>query len=397
MGLEVVQLVNGKDGYVSLWHGSIAGSNREIGAAVARWGAKQLDAAPCPCADGFGPRAQRRFLKRHYPAYYERVRGVVEAFGLPDEGAGHDVASIWFDVGRQACSAAFVPRCLTADGHGRVLRNMDLGVDLTGDDPHPPSSRILALDMDPQGTYGSLSLVTFDLMGAMDGVNEKGLVVVCNSHRDCSLGTRHMFEPVPRPEAGLNELQVVRYLLDMCADVPEAKEALLSHRTYYRFTPCLYLIADAAGRSAVYERSPSGNRILFTETSEARNLVTNFAPSRFVDTSPLPEDDGIEQGYVYRRYRLIDDALAASADLTEGGLQAIAHSASFDALPDGEGSDPLRPSRTLWSGVYDIDARRLRMTVYAGERDGQPMRSEPVTLALGQKPPHAMRPDTGSP
>ena len=39
---SATQLVDGKHGYVSLWHGRIGGANREIGEALAIWGKTHL-------------------------------------------------------------------------------------------------------------------------------------------------------------------------------------------------------------------------------------------------------------------------------------------------------------------------------------------------------------------
>ena len=380
---SATQLLDGQDGYVSLWHGRIDGADREIGEALASWGKTHLQASPMPGSDLFLIEAKRRFFARHYEPFHDRVLGVMDALELPPE-TPFDASSLWFDVGQFACTAALVPRERCSDGHLRVLRNMDLTVDLSGTTPHPPSSRVLALELRPDTTHASLSMVVFDLMGAMDGINEKGLVVVCNSHRDCNLGTPYVAEPVRHPEPGFDELQVVRYLLDLCADVPEAKEALLSLRTYYSFTPCLYMIADAAGRSAVVEKTRSGNRIVFTETQDEVNAMTNFGRSRFPEDAGLPTRDGPEEGFVYTRYRTVSDALMEGAALTEEDVSAIAARVAFDALPGPEDGNPQAPARTPWTGIYDIDAQTLRVSCYTGDAAGAATRSQPIEFSLSK-------------
>ena len=381
---SATQLLDGQDGYVSLWHGSIGGADRDIGKALASWGKTHLQAAPMPGSEPFLIEAKRRFLGRHYAPLHDRMLGVMDALELPPE-APVDASSLWFDVGQFACTAALVPRQSCSDGHLRVLRNMDLTVDLSRRTPHPPSSRVLALELRPDATYSSLAMVVFDLMGAMDGINERGLVVVCNSHRDCNLGTSYTCDPVRHPEPGLDELQVVRYLLDMCANVPEAKEAMLSLRTYYSFTPCLYMIADAAGRSTVVEKTSSGNRIVFTETHEEVNAMTNFGRSRFPEDADLPTRDGPEEGFVYTRYRTVRDALSEGTDLTDEDVSAIAARVAFDALPGPEDGNSLAPARTPWAGIYNIDARKLRITCYTGDAAGEATRSQPIEFALSKE------------
>jgi hypothetical protein len=378
--------------YATIREWRLRGTNREIGLALGLHGRDELKAAPAPCPDESRIRAQRGFFKTHFRPFHERMIGVADAFGLPVEQPTHDLAALWFDVQLPSCSAGFVPAKQTENGHSHVIRNMDLGVDLTGDVEHPASSRILALTMVPDEGYASSSAVVFDLMGAMDGINEKGLVVICNSHGDYRLvggfqpTPAYWCEPVRHPEPGLNELQVVRYLLDMCADTDEAKEALLSLRTYYAFTPSLYLIADARGRSVVFQKSPAGNRIIFTERDGEPLVVTNFAPSRFESDQALPEGDGLEQGFVYTRYRIMRQGIEETTPLTRVRLTGITRAASFDALCEPLSEDGAHPVRTVYTSIYDIEARSMSLSCYLGEADAGTVHSDPVTFVLSDAP-----------
>jgi hypothetical protein len=316
------------------------------------------------------------------------MAGVAIASGLEIDEPTHDLATLWFDVGMPGCSSAFVPSRGMRNGHPYVLRNMDLGVDLREEVEHPASSRIMLTSMEPDEGYASLSVVVFDLMGAMDGVNEKGLVVVCNSHGDYRLDGEfrpepaYMCEAVEHPEAGLNEMQVVRYLLDMCADVDEAREALLSLRTYYCFTPCLYMIADVRGRSFVCEKSPSGNRIEFTEREGEPLVMTNFGRTRFASVNEMPQGDGLEQGFIYTRYRTVARGIESQDPLEPFHLRAVARDASFDTLCGPEAGDDMHPSRTIYTTLYDLDARSLTISCYLGESDNGTVHSEPVSFHL---------------
>ena len=384
--------VGSDETYASIWEWRLQGTNREIGRAVASYGRDSLEVAPLRWPDAVRIRAQRRFFESHFHPFHQRMIGVADAFGLPADEPAHDLASLPFDVHNPSCSAGFVPGKRMENGHPYVLRNMDLGADLTRDVEHPSASRILAVAMAPDEGYASLSTVVFDLMGAMDGINEKGLVVICNSHGDYRLTgdfrptPAYRCEPVKHPEPGLSELQTVRYLLDMCADTDEAKEALLSLRTYYMFTPSLYLIADARGRSVVFEKSPAGNRIVFTERNGEPLVMTNFAPSRFESDEALPEGDGLEQGFVYTRYRTVKRAMDASKLLTRPRLAEIARDASFDVLSGPRAECDLHPVRTIYTCIYDIEARTMELSCYLGETETGTAHSDPVTLELGGAP-----------
>jgi len=377
-----------RESYASIWEWSLRGTNREIGHALATYGRDRLQTAPLRWPDASRIRGQRRFFETHFRSFHQRMLGIADALEISLDESTHDLASLPFDVHRPNCSAAFVPRQRMATGHTYVLRNMDLGVDLTGDIDHPPASRILALRMMPDEGYASLSVVVFDLMGAMDGINEKGLVVICNSHGDYRLTgdfrpePAYSYDPSRHPEPGLSELQTVRYLLDTCGDTDEAKEALLSLRTHYMSIPCLYLIADARGRSIVVEKSPSGNRIVFTERDSEPLVMTNFALSRFDSDTALPEGDGLEEGFVYTRYRTMKRALDAKGSLTTAQLGQIARDASFGVLCGPRAESDLHPVRTIYTSIYDIDARTIDLSCYEGETEMGTAHSDPVQFVL---------------
>ena len=393
MHLRAPQLrVGYHETYATIWEWRLRGTNREIGCALGSYARDQAGTAPRPYSDVARIRAQRRFLEARFRPFYERMIGVADVFGLSAEEPTHDLSALWFDVQLPGCSAGFVPKQRTEDGHSYVLRNMDLGVDLTGEVVHPSASRILAIAMTPDEGYASLAVAVFDLMGAMDGINEKGLVVICNSHGDYRLSgsfrpePAYSYDPVRQPEPGLNELQVVRFLLDMCADTDEATEALLSLRTYYMFTPSLYLVADARGRSVALEKSPSGNRIIRTQRDGESLVMTNFALSRFESTDKLPEGDGLEQGFVYKRYRTVKRALEAQQPIPRARLAGIARDASFDVLCGPRAQADLHPVRTVYTSIYDIESRAMELSCYLGETEAGTIHSDAIRLGLAADP-----------
>jgi penicillin V acylase-like amidase (Ntn superfamily) len=66
----------------------------------------------------------------------------------------------------------------------------------------------------------------------LDGINSEGLVVAILAEEES--GNKVGREP--GDEAGMHELMGMRYLLDNCKNVEEAKEALLSlHGRSHRF------------------------------------------------------------------------------------------------------------------------------------------------------------------
>ena len=85
----------------------------------------------------------------------------------------------------------------------------------------------------------------------LDGINSEGLVVAILAEEES--GAKVGREP--GNEVGMHELMGMRYLLDNCKNVEEAKKALLSLKHYYSFIPCHYIIGDKTGPSGIFRRN----------------------------------------------------------------------------------------------------------------------------------------------
>ena len=214
------------------------------------------------------------------------------------------------------CSVAYYPGAGTKDGHGVLARNFDFPTatlsQLVGLPPISPTERPLGADpwvveLRPDDGYASVSVGIMDVMGAMDGVNEAGLAVALLADNESPEQ-----EPVAGFQVGLAEQQVVRYLLDTCADVDEARAALLMAKHYYFFTPCHFLVADRSGRSFVWEHSPRRNREIVVEADPRRHdgrlSCTNHLLHRWPDVDALPDDSGPigTAALTYSRWRSLD-------------------------------------------------------------------------------------------
>src|SRR5438552_15381287 len=83
-------------------------------------------------------------------------------------------------------------------------------------------------------------------------------------------------DPARETQAGLEVLQVSRFLLDTCADTEEAKVALLGSKLYYSMLPCHYIVADAKGRSFIWENAPSMHYSHIIDGEGKAQMTTNF-------------------------------------------------------------------------------------------------------------------------
>src|SRR4029077_4664142 len=166
------------------------------------------------------------------------------------------------------------------------------------------TARPYVIEMYPDRGYPSIALYSYDLLsGVLDGINSEGLTVALLA--DDELARKYRMEPAGPDSAGLGVLQVLRLLLDTCATVQEAKEALLSTKQYYEFIQVHYLIADRHGQSFVWEYSQAHNREYIIENPDKPLVTTNFSLHPHLGGASPPSSDKAKA--VYPRYCLLAD------------------------------------------------------------------------------------------
>jgi predicted choloylglycine hydrolase len=376
-------VLTGPDDAVTVRHLRVAGSQFEIGAAMAAAAdaAHGALAAPQP-VDPALERVRRRWFAAHHPALVERSRGVAAHLGIdPDDPT---VALDW--LGTYAlpagCSVAFYPGAGTKDGHGLLARNFDFPTatlsELIGMAPVPGERPLGAdpwiVESRPAAGPASVTIGIMDVMGAMDGINEAGLAVALLADNETPEP-----EPTGTPQVGLAEQQVVRYLLDTCTTVADAVDALRLAKHYYFFTPCHYVIADRSGRAVVWEHSPRRNQERIVEQDDAsagRLVCTNHLLHRWPDATRLPDDSGPigTAALTYRRWRTLTDA---NADGVVVDVDAIAE--QFAAV---RFTAPLVEARTFWHATYDVDRASAAVSFWLHDTDDTSIYGDPVTIDL---------------
>ncbi|MFB9677191.1 carcinine hydrolase/isopenicillin-N N-acyltransferase family protein [Streptosporangium vulgare] len=215
-------------------------------------------------------------------------------------------------------------------------------------DPNPA----LIVHADPPDGYASVSVVDlFHLIGGstppdlsaasdrrrmahavlapFDGVNEKGLAVGMATSPEGGLPARSP----DRPDIG--SVRVIRMMLDKAATVDEALAIMRRHDVDFTIGPQVhYLIADAAGGSAVVEYARGRLNVIDDR------MLTNFG---MTGTSAA-------QRRADHRYRTLAEGLPATRDWRDamGLLRRVAQ------------------THTRWSVVYDLTDATAR--VVAGQR-----------------------------
>ncbi|MFF5246842.1 linear amide C-N hydrolase [Streptosporangium sp. NPDC000095] len=215
-------------------------------------------------------------------------------------------------------------------------------------DPNPA----LIVHADPPDGYASVSVVDlFHLIGGstppdlsaaparrrmahavlapFDGVNEKGLAIGMATSPEGGLPPASP----DRPDVG--SVRVIRIMLDKAATVDEALAIMRRYDVDFTIGPQVhYLIADAAGRSAVVEYA--GGRLNVIDD----RMLTNFGMTG-TSTAQRRADP---------RYRALAEGLPAARDWRDamGLLRKVAQ------------------AHTRWSVVYDLTDATAR--VVAGRR-----------------------------
>ncbi len=165
----------------------------------------------------------------------------------------------------------------------------------------------------------------------------------------------------PGNEVGMHELMGMRYLLDNCKNVEEAKEALLSLKHYYSFIPCHYIIGDRSGKSFIFEFSPTRNRNYIID-GDGPQCVTNHLVFHHQKVEEFPETD---LNWSMRRYKMLDESIKAKEKFT---LEEIAAINAQVAVPTYIPENPeFAPGRTLWYAQYDLDNLTLTVKFYLDE------------------------------
>lgn len=370
--------------FLTVRHLRVEGTNREIGRALAdaARAAHGSAAGPRPAADPVRQRARRRWFDDNHPILAERGRGIADAFGVAADSDDWDVVWLATYDAPAGCSVVFYPGDGTKDGHGLLSRNFDFPTatfsQMTGASPAPRERPLAAdpwiIELHPDRGHSSLVLGIMDVMGGMDGVNDAGLTVALLADNESPDP-----EPTGGPQVGLSEQQIVRYLLDTCATVDEAKEALLLAKQYYFFVPCHFVVADRSGRSFVWEHSPGRNReaIIEPDAETGRRVIcTNHLLHRWPDPAELPDEDGSmgTAAFTYSRWKALNRSAGTGGVVDHDQIREQFRAVRFEA--------PVEGARTFWHAIYDVEDPSVEASYYLHDRGGHSVYAPPIRIAL---------------
>lgn len=348
-------------------HLVMRGSNFEIGKKLAEIAGTQLHSGPIPHYDRRHTQAQLRYFQKYYPIHLERMRGAAAAFDTDLDNLEVNFGHLFYGLGSLGCSVVYYPPSTTADGRGVLSRNFDFTTGtiqgkkvLTGE--ISTSSNPYVIEIYPDRGYASITLCLFDLLGgAVGGINAEGLTVALLADEDVLVEVPP--DPAPGPQAGLAVIQVARYLLDTCANVEEAQEALLEAKMYYLYVPCHFLIADRHGASFIWENSLIMNHGHIISGVGRPQITTNFLLHRHEDLNKLPAEE--QRLGMYNRFRTLRDRIAThDGNFDKDFIKQTNRCVMNDESPPPE---PYAPNRTLWHALYCPEERSVDIDFYVGE------------------------------
>jgi hypothetical protein len=392
--LEDKVVAGGAGDFMEVRHLVLQGSNRDIGQALATFARDRHHVRPPASSDPFRTRVQRRYFEKHFPIFFERMRGVASAYGRSVEDDTWNFSLLPAGQLRAGCSVVYYPPGLTEAGTGLVSRNMDFTTGtLRGTAPPPGELPAIArpylVEMHPDHGYPSLALYGYDLLsGVIDGLNSEGLTVTMLA--DDELMMKYPMEPAEEAAVGLGVFQVLRFLLDTCASAAEAKEALLLTKQYYEFIPVHYLVADRHGNAFVWEYSQAHNREYIVENPGKALLTTNFSLHLHLDGKVPPSCKQAKS--VCPRYCVLAEKVGSQAGkLTIDAIKA-AHKAVDASQPRPTGATQP-PVRTLWHALYFPEQRKVQVSFYLRDEADpknpgkvQVVRSDYLEFALKKGP-----------
>ncbi|ASO18082.1 Penicillin acylase precursor [Actinoalloteichus hoggarensis] len=378
------------DGRLTVRHVRLQGTNEEIGESLGKTARSRYQVSPqdllLPADVAAG---RREWAARHYPELLQRGAGIARSFGLDPSDPEVDALGVGFNVALpvppqvMGCSVVAAP---TTDSGIVLQRNFDFGFlslpeMILGPGAYPEAPAMLSepylMEIHPtDGGMSALFMCAFDLCnGVIDGMNEAGLVVSLMQLID---RTDSEFAP-PAVEPGLNEFEVLRFLLDRCRTVGEAQRVFEEQRPYLSWLPCHYVIADADGAVMLVEPDDAGVMQIRT-TRDGPMCSTNHSLLRQLPDSSRNDPEIL--GSLDRLRVLTDTVVADSAG--SFGSDRLAAAAGQVAVSTRRPEDGSVLGGTLWSAAYRPGDRSLSIRYWAGpgETDGSPDFSPEMRFAL---------------
>lgn len=384
---DEVILTQGKDSYQGVRHIVIKGTNEEIGKALGDIAQKDYDVTRLvKYPDAAYAKAADIYLQNNYPVLRERSKGVAASYKENYDSSLSIFDQLVYDAGPwNGCSSIYYPPSYTTTESGMLAHNMDYPLcsinrlfKLPEENAPAMFTRNYVVELYPDKGFATIGVGTGDLLSVVSGINEKGLVAILHTDNYTMVNA----DPKPDISGLVFPTQVLRYVLDNCATVEEAKTAILTNKISLTFEPGHLLIADTSGRSLIVEINPKNMRVEFTNNPGTPQPFTNHPIYRFNDPSKFPTYTPFEEDNTFARYdeltALLSKKKQFSADDALNNQMAVV--ARWNNLGRGQ-ANPI-PNRTIWTDLYDQKARTLKVKFYLRDGPIDPETGDPQDLVF---------------
>jgi len=376
---EEVILPRGEGEFATVRHIVMGGSNQAIGRKLAEIAKERYNVRLAKNPDPIYGKARLEYIERNYPILLERMKGVAAVYGLDVTDPVYDQSSLPYNLGPPAsCSMICFPGSTTDTGHGLIVRSMDYAdgtlSEILGKERQPGEGDMFAepyvMEVYPEEGYASLYMSCLDMLsGAWDGINSQGLCVfglvdLGRPRNDVMTSGSRLI--------GLHPPQVMRLLLDTCANVEEAKITMLGNRIYDVVQGIHYLVADRHGNSFIFEVSHEDQRAYITENGGKVQVMTNSPVWALPPPEKFPKKFDGEYDSLYR-YQTLQQLLKEYKGKYTFEFMVKANEQVFPRKAAQRLGGPAMTLRPLWQVVYDQTdvAMRIRFWLKDGNTDAE--------------------------
>lgn len=372
--------------YAQPRHLIVKGTNEEIGFDLATLARNDYNCKLEKYTDPIYGEARREYFRRNWPTMYERARGALRAFGLPEDDNTHDGSSLpydWYDVTEgvhmeyASCSANVLPIEKSDTGKGvYTARNHDMCAlplysGLLGkagpEGAHNFNSRPFVIETRPLTGHKTILVGGHDLMSPfIDGINEKGLYFSIFADPN---GIGKGASNISGGEInGLTNIQLGANVLSTCSTVEEVKKEILLNRII-QVGMCIHVFfVDQQGNATIFEIDKQSQSYIFTDRKPGEPLfITNHPVSAYPDPSTFPEVSMDAEHNTFVRMKMLIDAYSKMKPKFKKADSAALTDVVHCSFVDIEKAQASVKGRTLINTNCDLSKPEISVRFYLGD------------------------------
>jgi hypothetical protein len=152
----------------------------------------------------------------------------------------------------------------------------------------------------------------------------------------------------------------MRHLLDTCADVEEAKIAMLQNRIYDVAQGIHYLVADRHGNSFIFEVNHLDQQAYITDNEGKVQVMTNSPVWALPPPEEVPKEFADEYDSLYR-YQVLQNLVNGHKGKYTFSFMVKANEKVFPRKATHSLGGPAMTLRPVWQVVYDQKAVAMKI------------------------------------